>query len=85
MPEILIVDDEERMRRLLAIMLERRGFKVDQAGDGGFGPGEQGGIELSREILPGDQAHPVSEQDVCTKMSMEVGKPSEIVRQFGHE
>ena len=34
MPEILIVDDEERMRRLLSIILERRGYRVDQAGNG---------------------------------------------------
>ena len=34
MVRILIVDDEERMRHLLSIMLERRGHLVDQAGDG---------------------------------------------------
>jgi len=31
---ILIVDDEERMRHLLSIMLSRRGYRVNQAGDG---------------------------------------------------
>ncbi|WP_321491610.1 sigma-54 dependent transcriptional regulator [uncultured Desulfobacter sp.] len=31
---ILIADDEERMRHLLALMLERNGYQVDQAGDG---------------------------------------------------
>lgn len=34
MADILIVDDEMRMRHLLAIMLERMGHRVDQAGDG---------------------------------------------------
>jgi len=34
MAHILIVDDEERMRHLLSIMLSRRGYRVDQAGDG---------------------------------------------------
>lgn len=34
MANILVVDDEERMRHLLSIMLQRRGFKVDQAGNG---------------------------------------------------
>jgi len=34
MAHILIVDDEERMRHLLSIMLEGRGYRVDQAGDG---------------------------------------------------
>ncbi len=34
MARILIVDDEERMRHLLSIMLSRRGYHVDQAGDG---------------------------------------------------
>ena len=34
MAHILIVDDEERMRHLLSIMLESRGYRVDQAGDG---------------------------------------------------
>ena len=34
MAHILIVDDEERMRHLLSIMLSRRGYHVDQAGDG---------------------------------------------------
>jgi len=31
---ILIVDDEEKMRHLLSIMLERRGYRVDRAADG---------------------------------------------------
>jgi DNA-binding NtrC family response regulator len=34
MAHILIVDDEERMRHLLSIMLSRRGYQVNQAGDG---------------------------------------------------
>lgn len=34
MAHILIVDDEERMRHLLSIMLSRSGYHVDQAGDG---------------------------------------------------
>lgn len=34
MNRILIVDDEERIRHLLAIMLERRGYIVKQAADG---------------------------------------------------
>ena len=31
MVEILIVDDEEKMRNLLSMMLERKGFRVDKA------------------------------------------------------
>jgi DNA-binding NtrC family response regulator len=34
MARILIVDDEKRMRHLLAIMLGRRGYTVEEAGDG---------------------------------------------------
>ena len=34
MAHILVVDDEKKMRHLLAIILTRRGYKVDQAGDG---------------------------------------------------
>ena len=34
MAHILIVDDEERMRHLLSIMLTRKGHRVGQAGDG---------------------------------------------------
>jgi len=34
MAHILVVDDEERMRHLLSIMLTRKGHRVDQAGDG---------------------------------------------------
>jgi len=34
MAHILIVDDEERMRHLLSIMLTRKGHRVEQAGDG---------------------------------------------------
>ena len=34
MAHILIVDDEQRMRHLLSIMLGRKGYRVDQAGDG---------------------------------------------------
>jgi DNA-binding NtrC family response regulator len=34
MAHILVVDDEERMRHLLTIMLEMKGHRVEQAGDG---------------------------------------------------
>lgn len=34
MAHILVVDDEEKMRQLLAIMLTRSGYTVDQAGNG---------------------------------------------------
>ncbi len=34
MTHILIVDDEERIRHLLSLMLENRGYTVSQAGDG---------------------------------------------------
>ncbi len=34
MARILVVDDEERMRHLLSILLERKGHTVEQAGDG---------------------------------------------------
>jgi len=34
MAYILVVDDEKKMRHLLSMMLERKGYKVDQAGDG---------------------------------------------------
>jgi len=34
MAYILVVDDEERMRHLLSIMLTRKGHRVEQAGDG---------------------------------------------------
>lgn len=34
MAHILVVDDEERMRHLLSMMLSRKGHQVDQAGDG---------------------------------------------------
>ena len=34
MAHILIVDDEERMRHLLSIILTRKGHRIEQAGDG---------------------------------------------------
>ncbi len=34
MPDILIVDDEKKMRHLLSMMLEGQGYTTDQAGDG---------------------------------------------------
>ncbi|MDD2390749.1 MAG: sigma-54 dependent transcriptional regulator [Desulfobacterales bacterium] len=34
MAHLLIVDDEEKMRNLLSMMLERKGFSTDKAGDG---------------------------------------------------
>ncbi|MDM8517992.1 response regulator [Desulfobacterales bacterium HSG16] len=34
MAHILVVDDEEKMRYLLSLMIERSGHRVDQAGDG---------------------------------------------------
>ena len=33
-PRILLVDDEEKMRHLISIMLERKGYSVTQAADG---------------------------------------------------
>jgi DNA-binding response OmpR family regulator len=34
MAHILVVDDEQKMRNLLSMMLERKGFKVDKAVNG---------------------------------------------------
>ena len=34
MPDILIVDDEEKMRHLLSMMLEGQGYTTDQAENG---------------------------------------------------
>ena len=34
MAHILVVDDEEKMRHLLSIMLGRKGHRIDEAGDG---------------------------------------------------
>ena len=34
MAHILLVDDEKKMRHLLAIMLSAKGYEIDQAGDG---------------------------------------------------
>lgn len=34
MAKILIVDDEQRMRHLLSILLQKKGYEVEQAGDG---------------------------------------------------
>ncbi len=34
MAQILIVDDEQKMRNLLSMMLERKGYSIDQASDG---------------------------------------------------
>ncbi|MCG8548834.1 MAG: sigma-54 dependent transcriptional regulator [Desulfobacterales bacterium] len=33
-PHILVVDDERKMRSLLSMMLERKGYRTDQAADG---------------------------------------------------
>lgn len=33
-PRILVVDDEEKMRHVLSMMLERRGYRVSRAGSG---------------------------------------------------
>ncbi len=34
MPRILVVDDEEQVRRVLRLVLERAGYEVDAAADG---------------------------------------------------
>ena len=33
-PRVLIVDDEEKMRRILQIILRKEGYKIDLAQDG---------------------------------------------------
>jgi len=48
MAHILIVDDEERMRHLLSIMLSRKGYRVDQAGDGVVFELDSSGLPLKR-------------------------------------
>lgn len=48
MGHILVVDDEDRMRHLLSIILQRRGYKVDQAANGleAFSKVEAGNFDM---------------------------------------
>ncbi|CQR46728.1 Transcriptional regulatory protein SrrA [Paraliobacillus sp. PM-2] len=41
--KILVIEDEERIRRLLKMYLEREGYEIDEAGDG------ESGLELAME------------------------------------
>ncbi len=58
MPHILVVDDEEKMRHLLSILLERKGYAVDKAGDG------MEALDLIRKACEDQQPYDMAISDI---------------------
>ncbi|MET0955575.1 MAG: response regulator transcription factor [Cryobacterium sp.] len=74
MPRILIVEDDEDVRALIAHKLRRAGHEVSEAGDG------QAGLAAAREILPDlmvlDWMMPkLTGIEVCASIRAETGMP----------
>jgi two-component system response regulator PilR (NtrC family) len=59
---ILVVDDEASMRELLAIMLRREGYQVEEAGDGGVALKklQEQGFDLRYPDAAGDRHRPAA-------------------------
>lgn len=83
-PVILVVDDEERIRRLVRMYLERSGFAVDEAADG------QQGLDMALErpyalivldlMLPG-----MDGRDVCLQIRKQRNTPIIVLTAAGDE
>jgi two-component system response regulator ResD len=81
---ILVVDDEERIRRLVRMYLERNGFEVDEAEDGiqALDMALTNGYSLIvlDLMLPG-----MDGRDVCTQVRQHLGTPIIILTAAGDE
>jgi two-component system response regulator ResD len=83
-PKILVVDDEERIRRLVRMYLERSGFLVDEADDG------QAALEMALKnayaliildlMLPG-----MDGRDVCAHIRQHLDTPIIMLTAAGDE
>jgi two-component system, OmpR family, response regulator ResD len=83
-PKILVVDDEERIRRLVRMYLERSGFLVDEADDG------QAALEMALKnayaliildlMLPG-----MDGRDVCAHVRQHLDTPIIMLTAAGDE
>lgn len=81
---ILIVDDEERIRRLLKMYLEREGFIVDEAGDGKTAL--QKAMEIDYDLLLLDLMLPeIDGVEVCEKIRESKSTPIIMLTAKGEE
>ncbi|MCF8563692.1 response regulator transcription factor [Alicyclobacillus tolerans] len=81
---ILVVDDEERIRRLVRMYLERNGFSVDEAEDGRqaleFALNEPYSLIILDLMLPG-----MDGRDVCTQLRQYLQTPIIMLTAAGDE
>jgi two-component system response regulator ResD len=83
-PRILVVDDEERIRRLVRMYMERSGFEVDEAEDG-----EQA-LSMAKEqtysLMILDLMLPeIDGRDVCAQLRQESDMPIIMLTAAGDE
>lgn len=83
-PRVLIVDDEERIRRLVRMYLERNGFQIDEAEDGNtaleMALSQPYSLIILDLMLPG-----MDGQDVCTQIRMQRDTPIIMLTAAGDE
>jgi len=83
-PRILVVDDEERIRRLVRMYLERSGFLVDEADDGHRGlelaTTEHYSLIILDLMLPG-----IDGREVCTQIRQQLSTPIIMLTAAGDE
>ncbi|MFD2672857.1 response regulator transcription factor [Marinicrinis sediminis] len=81
---ILVVDDEERIRRLLRMYLEKEGFMIDEAEDGETalrkGMERDYGLVILDVMLPG-----IDGIEVCMKLRQEKATPIIMLTAKGEE
>lgn len=83
-PRILVVDDEERIRRLVRMYLERSGFAVDEAEDGKYALDLA--LQINYSLIVLDLMLPeIDGRDVCTQIRQKKQTPIIMLTAAGDE